>query len=62
MEPRKRLQPRVAQNPEAYRLYLQGVHQSYKWTEEGLRHATELFQQAINLDASIACAGGLFPR
>jgi len=52
----------VAQNPEAYRLYLQGVHQSYKWTEEGLRHATELFQQAINLDASIACAGGLFPR
>jgi len=54
VEPRKRSQPRVAQNPEAYRLYLQGVHQSYKWTEDGLRHATELFQQAINLDATHA--------
>ncbi len=53
-EPRKRSQPRVAQNPEAYRLCLQGLHQTNKWTEEGLRKGTELFQQAINLDAAHA--------
>jgi serine/threonine protein kinase len=44
VEPRKRSQPRVAQNPEAYRMYLQGLHQSYRWTEDGLRKGTELFQ------------------
>ena len=51
---RKRAQPRLAQNPEAYRLYLQAIQQSYRWTEDGLRKATELFQQAISLDASHA--------
>ena len=54
VDTRKRAQPRVAQNPEAYRLYLQGLHQSQRWTEEGLRKGTELFQQAISLDASHA--------
>ncbi len=54
VDTRKRSQPQPAQNPEAYRLYLQGVHQSYKWTEDGLRKATELFQQAINVDAAHA--------
>jgi serine/threonine protein kinase/tetratricopeptide (TPR) repeat protein len=54
VEPRKRVQPRVAQNPEAYRLCLQGLHQTQRWTEDGLRKGTELFQQAINLDAAHA--------
>jgi TolB-like protein/Tfp pilus assembly protein PilF len=54
VEPRRRSQPRVAQNPEAYRLCLQGLHQAHKWTEEGLRKGTELFQQAINLDPAHA--------
>jgi len=54
VETRKRTQPRAAQNPEAYRLCLQGLHQTYKWTEEGLRKGTELFQQAINVDPTHA--------
>ena len=54
VDKRKRSQPRLAQNPEAYRLYLQAIHQCYKWSEDGLRKATELFQQAISLDASHA--------
>jgi serine/threonine protein kinase/tetratricopeptide (TPR) repeat protein len=54
VDKRKRSQPRLAQNPEAYRLYLQAIHQSYRWSEDGLRKATELFQQAIALDASHA--------
>jgi serine/threonine protein kinase/tetratricopeptide (TPR) repeat protein len=54
VEPRKRSQPRLAQNPEAYRLYLQALQQSYNWTEAGLRKGTEMFQQAISLDAAHA--------
>jgi|SRR5271157_25588 len=54
VDARKRSQPRLTQNPEAYRLYLQALHQSYRWSEDGLRKATELFQQAISLDASHA--------
>ena len=41
-------------NPEAYRLYMQGVHHAYRWKEEDLRRGIELFQQAINADASFA--------
>jgi serine/threonine protein kinase/tetratricopeptide (TPR) repeat protein len=54
VDTRKRAQLKVTQNPEAYRLYLQAIHQSYRWTEDGLRKATELFQQAINLDPTHA--------
>ena len=56
VDTRKRAQPRVAQNPEAYRLYLQAIQQSYRWSEEGLWKATDLFQQAINLDAAHAAS------
>ena len=56
VDTRKRAQPRVAQNLEAYRLYLQAIQQSYRWSEEGLWKATELFQQAINLDAAHAAS------
>jgi TolB-like protein len=54
VDARKRTPARVAQNPEAYRLCLQGLHQTHKWSEEGLRKGTELFQEAINLDAAHA--------
>jgi serine/threonine protein kinase/tetratricopeptide (TPR) repeat protein len=54
VEPRKRSQPRQTQNPEAYRLCLQAHHQTQRWTEDGLRKGTELYQQAINLDAAHA--------
>jgi serine/threonine protein kinase/tetratricopeptide (TPR) repeat protein len=50
-EVKKHPQSQVTRSPEAYRLYLQGLQQSYRWTEDGLRKATELFQQAIDLDA-----------
>ena len=32
------------ENPEAYRLYLQGLFYWNKWTEEGFRKAIDLFQ------------------
>jgi len=54
VEPKRRGQVKPTQNAEAYRLYLQAMQQSYRWSEEGLRKATELFQQAIGLDASHA--------
>jgi non-specific serine/threonine protein kinase len=41
-------------NPEAYRLYLKGLHQARTWTEGGLRHSLDLFQQAIAIDPAYA--------
>jgi len=47
-------------NPEAYRLYLKGMHQARTWTEEGLRGSLDLFQQAIAIDPGHAPSyGGL---
>jgi serine/threonine protein kinase/tetratricopeptide (TPR) repeat protein len=54
VEVKKRPQVKPAQNPEAYRLYLQAIQQSYRWSEDGLRKATELFQRAIHLDPAYA--------
>jgi len=48
----KRAAPTV--NPEAYRLYLQGVHHAYQWKEDNLRQSIDLFQRAIGLDSSYA--------
>ena len=45
---------RATANPEAYRLYLKGAHQASRWSEEGLRSAMALFQEAIALDPSYA--------
>ncbi len=50
----KRPPRRVTENPEAYRLYLQGTHQARTWSEAGIRKAVDLFQQAIALDPSYA--------
>ncbi len=41
-------------NPEAYRLHLKGTHQARTWTEEGLRHSLDFFQQAIAIDPGYA--------
>jgi TolB-like protein/Tfp pilus assembly protein PilF len=45
-----------AVHPEAYRLYLQGMHQARTWVEEGLRNSLDLFQKSIFLDAGFAPA------
>jgi TolB-like protein/Flp pilus assembly protein TadD len=45
---------RTTANPEAYRLYLKGVHQASRWSEEGLRYGIALFQQAIAFDPGYA--------
>jgi len=50
VENRKRPPSHTTQNPEAYRTYLQALQQSYRWSEDSLRKATGLFQQAIALD------------
>jgi non-specific serine/threonine protein kinase len=46
--------PRPKVDPEAYRLYLQGVHHAYQWNEDRLRQAIEIFQKAITIDPSYA--------
>jgi serine/threonine protein kinase/tetratricopeptide (TPR) repeat protein len=44
------------ENPEAYQLYLQGLFQWNKWTEEGFRKATDYFNQAVEKDPNYAQA------
>lgn len=59
-KPAKSSPARPAVDPEAYRLYLQGVHQSYQWKQESMRLSIETFQKAINIDPSYApCYAGL---
>ncbi len=43
-------------NPEAYRLYLQGLFYWNKWTEEGFRKAIVYFNQAVEKDPNYALA------
>ena len=43
-------------NPEAYRLYLQGLFYWNKWTEEGFRKAIVYFDQAVEKDPNYALA------
>ena len=43
----KRAARKVTVNPDAYRFYLQGVHQAYQWREESLRQSIEFFQKEI---------------
>ena len=45
-----------AVDPEAYRLYLQGVHHAYQWKEDSLRKSIDYFQRAISLDSTYAPA------
>jgi TolB-like protein/tetratricopeptide (TPR) repeat protein len=53
---KKRLVKRHTEDPEAYRLYLQGRHHWNRWTEEGFYKAIGYFQQAIQKDPSYALA------
>ena len=43
-------------NPEAYRLYLEGRQLWYGRTQEGLKKSIDLFQQAIAADPNYALA------
>ena len=47
---------RRAPNPDAYALYLQGLHLWNKRTKEDIEKATQLFKRAIDLDATYAAA------
>jgi serine/threonine-protein kinase len=47
---------RPTSNPEAYRLYLEGMYQSRKYTREGVQKGFESFQKAIALDPNYALA------
>src|SRR4029077_10817529 len=44
------------QNPDAYALYVRGRYAWDSLTQEGLNHAVNLFQQAIDKDSSYAAA------
>ena len=52
----KRLGQAGTNNPEAYRLYLEGRQAWYGRTPEGLKRSIDLFQQAIAADPSYALA------
>ena len=52
--PQKFSARRVTENPDAYRLYLQGTHHARTWSEDGIRKSVELFQQAVALDPAYA--------
>ena len=53
---KKRLVKRHTQDPEAYRLYLQGRHHWNRWTEEGFYKAIGYFRQAVEKDPGYALA------
>ncbi len=44
------------ENPDAYRLYLQGLFYWNKWTEDGFRKAITYFNQAVEKDPNYALA------
>jgi tetratricopeptide (TPR) repeat protein len=53
---KKRLVRRHTEDPEAYRLYLQGRHHWNRWTEEGFYKAIGYFHQATQKDPGYALA------
>jgi TolB-like protein/tetratricopeptide (TPR) repeat protein len=53
---KKRLTKRQTDDPEAYRLYLQGRHHWNRWTEDGFYKAIDCFEQAIDKDPGYALA------
>jgi serine/threonine protein kinase/Flp pilus assembly protein TadD len=52
----RRLTKLSTKNPEAYQLYLKGLHSSKEFTKEGVLKGEEYFQQAIAMDPSYALA------
>ena len=55
-ELRQRIAKKHTENPEAYQLYLKGVHYRMKDTPEDLRKSKEYYEQAIDADPSYALA------
>jgi eukaryotic-like serine/threonine-protein kinase len=55
-ESEKRLAKRYTDNAEAYRLYLQGRYEYFKFTPEGISKAIEYYNRAIALDPNYALA------
>jgi serine/threonine-protein kinase len=53
---KKKLNRRHTEDPEAYRIYLQGRHHWNRWTEDGFYKAIEYFQQAVEKDPRYALA------
>ncbi|HEX4001390.1 MAG TPA: tetratricopeptide repeat protein [Candidatus Acidoferrales bacterium] len=53
---KKRLTRHHTENPEAYRLYLKGLHYWNRWTEECFYKAIEYFQEAAEKDPNYALA------
>jgi TolB-like protein len=53
---KQRLAKRYTENPEAYRLYLQGRYHWNKRSPEGAQKAVDYFQQAIDKDPTYALA------
>jgi len=53
---KEKLTRRHTEDPEAYRLYLQGRHHWNRWTEEGFYKAIAYFQQAVARDSRYALA------
>jgi TolB-like protein/Tfp pilus assembly protein PilF len=51
------MQPKATEtNPEAYALYLQGLHHSNQRTSEGIQQAESVLKQALEIDPSFAPA------
>ena len=50
------VQKHSTENPAAYQLCLKARHAWYRWTDEGFRTATTLFEQALEQDANYALA------
>ncbi len=55
-EEQKRLVKRQTENPQAYKLYLEGLYQERKSTENAFRKAVEYFEQAVQKDPNFALA------
>jgi len=56
MEQRKRIAEPRTENPEAYRLYLEGSYFLHRWSETSIDPAIELLEQAAKLDPKFAAA------
>ena len=55
-EEKKRLVKRQTENPEAYQLYLEGMYQERKSTENAFKKAVRYFEQAVEKDPNFALA------
>jgi tetratricopeptide (TPR) repeat protein len=57
-EQQQRFARQGTSNPEAYGLYVKGLHSEDQTSEQGLREAIDLFRAAIDKDANYAAAYG----